>query len=166
MRRPRCRSLAIAIVLTERWRSPASSARSRVHAASDAQSGADLSGHVWRHRGAENECARVIDEMFAKRCAAADERAGAGQSFAAGVRDGDDFAAVVPDDGGDAAAVGAVDADGVGFVQDQAGIVSRAESGQLSDIGDVAVHAEDGFGDDEFAAAEARSVCGARSPDR
>ena len=62
----------------------------------------------------------------------------------------DDCVAIVC---GDAAAAGAVDRGGVGFVEDQAGAVAGAKIGEFGDVGDVAVHAENGFGDDEFAAA-------------
>ena len=55
--------------------------------------------------------------MFTQRRAAADESAGAGEGFAAGVRHGDDFGG---ESGcsGNAATIWTVDADGVGFVED------------------------------------------------
>src|SRR5271168_5282811 len=121
--------------------------------------GAHLRGPVWRQRGGEEKRASVIDQTVFEGGAAADEGSGAGQGFAAGVNHGDDVIARVAASDRvaivreDAAAAGAVDRGGVGFVEDYACTVAGGQRENFWKWGDVAVHAEDGFGDDKFAAA-------------
>ena len=50
---------------------------------------------------------------------------------------------------GKALAVGSEDADGVGFVEEKEGLVFGFEGNDFRESGEVTIHGEDGFGDDE-----------------
>src|SRR5208337_265552 len=111
----------------------------------------DLRREVWRKRCGENKSARVIYQMLFQNRGAADERAGGGQRFAAGVNYGENF---VCDACGSsqAAARGSVNAGGVRLVKDQSSVIFFGEIREFDQGGDVSIHAENCFGDDDLAA--------------
>ncbi len=113
--------------------------------------GLDLSREIGRHRGAENKCARSVDEIFLQRIASAYERTRAGQRLAAGVDDGENFA-FARMLGGDSSSVWPEDSGRVRFVEHNCGAVLSRQMKQASHWRDIALHAENGLGDDHLRA--------------
>src|SRR5690348_13734653 len=116
--------------------------------ADESDCGANLMRDVRRRSGCENKAARVIDEKFGERAAAANKSADAGESFSARINRGEK-AVSTREFGGEAAALRAENANGVSFVGNQIGIVFFRELHNFSERRDVALHAEDTFGDDK-----------------
>jgi len=101
--------------------------------------------------GAEHEAAGSLDEPVDEVAGAGDEASGTAEGFAQSTHV--DFDLVGEAGGGDEAfACGAEKAGGVGFVDHQPSAVTVFEFDQGTQGRLVAVHAEDGLGDDEDAA--------------
>src|SRR5580692_3818447 len=119
-----------------------------IHGGGNFESSSDLLSEVGRKRGAEDKGAGVIDEVLLQFDWAADERAGTGESFAAGVNAGKKLG-VNSDLHGEAAACWTVNCGGVSFIDDERGAIFFSESGDLLERGDIAIHAEDSFGNND-----------------
>lgn len=122
-----------------------------VGGAGECEGGANLVRHVGRSRGGENEAARVVYKKSGERAAATDESADAGKSFSAWINGGEK-AVVIRKFSGEAAALRAENAEGVGFVGDHIGVEFFGELENFGERRDVALHAKDAFRDDEFCA--------------
>ncbi len=95
--------------------------------------------------GGEDEAASAVPEVEAEGTAAGDEGALEAEGFAEGA---DEDVGGDSGFGAEAAAGGAEDSDGVGFVDVEGGAVGVAEGAEAGQVGDIAVHAEVGFGGD------------------
>ena len=118
--------------------------------------GGDLGGG-WG--GGVDEGAGFVDEEV-------DDGAGGGEVSAGGAEGFAESAHLEVDVGleveffGEAEAVGAEDAEGVGFIDHEEGVVLVFEGDDFLERGEVAVHGEDGFGDDDDAGTGGRFFAG------
>lgn len=107
------------------------------------------SGGLGRWRSCrENKTASAVEEPIGDGLGACDVAAGDAEGFAEGSHVELDAVGEV-ELSGEASALGAEDADGVGFVQEEDCVVVVFEFDDFVEGSEVAVHAEDGFGDDE-----------------
>jgi len=102
-----------------------------------------------RRCGSEKEAAGAIHQVAAEGRGSRDE--GTGGSDGLAERSDQDVRLNVKLSG-EAASPRAKTADGMCFVDDEDGVVGFGQGGQLGQWGDVAIHAEEGLGDEEAAA--------------
>ena len=103
--------------------------------------------------GGEDEAAGCVAELVDEELGAAGVAAFAGEGFGEGSHE--DVRLVFRGEAevlADAVAGGAYDAGGVGFVDHGKKLIAVGDGQEPGQVGDIAVHAEDGVGDDETAA--------------
>lgn len=101
--------------------------------------------------GGVDEGSCGVDEGVDEGCGSGDETAYAAEGLAGG---GDDGEASVGDvlEFAESGGGGSEDACAVGLIDDELGLVLFGEVGECGEVGCVAVHGEDGIGDDEAVA--------------
>ncbi len=113
----------------------------------DAEGGEASDGDDWGEGGGINEAAGALDEVVFEFGVAGDEAAHSAESFAQGSHDvvhvWGEIWAEAP------FAILAEDAEGMGFIDDEVGVELVLERDECGKIGEVAVHAEDRFGEDD-----------------
>ena len=101
-----------------------------------------------RERGGEDETTGAVEEPVDEGARACDVTADAAEGFAEGAQD--DFDAVAEASFGDEArAGGAVEGGGVGFIDEEPGAVAVFKLDEFAEGGEVAIHGEEGFGNNE-----------------
>src|SRR5215469_13526293 len=121
-----------------------------VHPTREPQRRPDLLRHVGGHRRTKNKCPRVIDEMLLQGCAPTNKRASATERFPARVNRGRNLLCdSVPNS--DSAPRGSLYPGRVGFVHNNTGSVVLRNFHDLGNLSNIAFHAKNTLGDDEFA---------------
>ena len=106
------------------------------------------SGHDGRHAHAEDEARGTVLEVFHQLLATGDEAAATAHGLAEGAHPHVHFVGVDTEVFVHAAAGGAQHTKGVGLVHQQHAVVLFLQLDDARQVGDVAVHAEQAFGDD------------------